>query len=244
MFELSLYHIVYWYRGSETCLFECPHQRLGYIVDRSQDWRLTILCAATHKTERGDHDFCLSRSLYTDTHPTNRERAVTAGIGPRTSSPGVARSTNWATTVAVKKKNINWCLARLELFINLQRQSHLFLSFHSFCPRLYKNVFKLFFLTYLQIPWLFINLTWYVKESTQGWKSSPSSLKGIYQFSVTCTTYNSLWAYLLGFIFLFTRSNNEFVSPGNKTFHLLVTLQKSRLWPSSCKTNFTQKGLL
>ena len=29
--------------------------------------RLTILRAATHETELGDHDFCLSRSHYTDT---------------------------------------------------------------------------------------------------------------------------------------------------------------------------------
>ena len=55
--------------------------------------RLTILRAATHKTELGDHDFCLSRSHYTDTDPTCRERAATAGIEPGTSSPGVARST-------------------------------------------------------------------------------------------------------------------------------------------------------
>ena len=55
--------------------------------------RLTILRAATHETELGDHDFCLSRSHYTDTDPTCRERATTAGIEPGTSSPGVARST-------------------------------------------------------------------------------------------------------------------------------------------------------
>ena len=55
--------------------------------------RLTILPAATHETELGDHDFCLSRSHYTDTDPTCRERAATAGIEPGTSSPGVARST-------------------------------------------------------------------------------------------------------------------------------------------------------
>ena len=54
---------------------------------------LTILRAATHETELGDHDFCLSRSHYTDTDPTSRERAATAGIEPGTSSPGVARST-------------------------------------------------------------------------------------------------------------------------------------------------------
>ena len=55
--------------------------------------RLTILRAATHETELGDYDFCLSRSHYTDTDPTCRERAATAGIEPGTSSPGVARST-------------------------------------------------------------------------------------------------------------------------------------------------------
>ena len=55
--------------------------------------RLTILRAATHETELGDHDFCLSRSHYTDTDPTSRERAATAGIEPGSSSPGVARST-------------------------------------------------------------------------------------------------------------------------------------------------------
>ena len=59
--------------------------------------RLTILRAATHETELGDHDFCLSPSHYSDTDPTRRERAATAGIKPRTSSPGIARSTGWAT---------------------------------------------------------------------------------------------------------------------------------------------------
>ena len=68
------------------------------IADGSQDWRLTILRAATLETERGDHDFRLSWSHYTDTVPTSRERAVTAGIDPRTSSPVVARSTDRATT--------------------------------------------------------------------------------------------------------------------------------------------------
>ena len=55
--------------------------------------RLTILRAATHEAELGDHDFYLSRSHYTDTDPTCRERAAIAGIEPGTSSPGVARST-------------------------------------------------------------------------------------------------------------------------------------------------------
>ena len=42
--------------------------------------RLTILRAVTRETELGDHDFCLSRSHYTDTDPNSRERAATAGI--------------------------------------------------------------------------------------------------------------------------------------------------------------------
>ena len=46
--------------------------------------RLTISRAATHETELGDHDFYLSRSHYTDTDPTSRERAASAGIEPGT----------------------------------------------------------------------------------------------------------------------------------------------------------------
>ena len=42
-----------------------PHQQLGNVTDGSQDLRLTILRATTHETERGGHDFCLSRSHYT-----------------------------------------------------------------------------------------------------------------------------------------------------------------------------------
>ena len=71
----------------------------SYIAEGSQDWRLTILSAATHETERGDHDFCLSWSNYTDTYPTSRERAATAGIEPGTFWPGVTRSTDWATAL-------------------------------------------------------------------------------------------------------------------------------------------------
>ena len=74
-----------------------PRQHLGYISDGSQDWRLTILRAATHETERGNHDFCLSRSHYTDTDPTSRKRLVSVGIELTASSPGVARSTDRAT---------------------------------------------------------------------------------------------------------------------------------------------------
>ena len=44
--------------------------------------RLTILHAATHETELGVHDFCLSRSHYTDTDPASRERIQ------RESNPG------------------------------------------------------------------------------------------------------------------------------------------------------------
>ena len=54
---------------------------------------VVFLFAATHETELGDPDFCLSRSHYTDTDPTCRERAATTGIEPGTSSPRVARST-------------------------------------------------------------------------------------------------------------------------------------------------------
>ena len=71
-----------------------PRQQLSYVATGSQDWHLTILRAATHKTEWRDNDFCLSRSHYTDTDPTSRERAATAGIEPRTSTPGVAHSTD------------------------------------------------------------------------------------------------------------------------------------------------------
>ena len=82
------------------CLFVCL---VGFLTSSSttrlhrgrapRQERLTILRAATHETELGDHDFCLSRSHYTDTDPTCREWAATAGIEPGTSSPGVARST-------------------------------------------------------------------------------------------------------------------------------------------------------
>ena len=84
----------------KACLFVCL---FGFLTSSSttrlyhgrapRQERLTILRAATHETELGDHDFCLSRSHYTDTDPTCRERAATAGIKPGTSSPGVARST-------------------------------------------------------------------------------------------------------------------------------------------------------
>ena len=49
-----------------------------YIADECQDCRLTILRAATHETERGDHDSCLSRLHYIGTDPTSREWVVTS----------------------------------------------------------------------------------------------------------------------------------------------------------------------
>ena len=52
--------------------FLTPSSTTRLYRGRSQDWRLAILRAATHETEWGDHDFCLSRSQYTDTDPTSR----------------------------------------------------------------------------------------------------------------------------------------------------------------------------
>ena len=79
-------------RKSElVCLF-------GWFLNVLVTWiyhgRVPILRPATHETEQGDHDFCLSRSHYTDTDPTRRERVDRAGIEPMTASPEVARSTD------------------------------------------------------------------------------------------------------------------------------------------------------
>ena len=92
-------HLSFFRFPKELCLFVCL---FGFLTSSSttrlyrgrapRQERLTILRAATHETELGDHDFCLSRSHYIDTDPTCRERAATAGIEPGTSSPGVARS--------------------------------------------------------------------------------------------------------------------------------------------------------
>ena len=77
------------YSPVRFCLFVCL---FGFLTSSSttrlyrgrapRQERLTILRAATHETELGDHDFCLSRSHYTDTDPTCRERAATAGFEP------------------------------------------------------------------------------------------------------------------------------------------------------------------
>ena len=96
LFTLSSYQLV--------CLFGWFGWFLNVLVNYQvisrtgpKTERLTILHAATHEAELGDHDFCLSRSHYTDTDPTSREWAATAGIKPGTSSPGVVRFTAWAT---------------------------------------------------------------------------------------------------------------------------------------------------
>ena len=49
-------------------------------MDGSRDCRLTISHVATHMKERGDHDFCHSRSHNTDTDPTSREQPATAEL--------------------------------------------------------------------------------------------------------------------------------------------------------------------
>ena len=63
---------------------------LNVLVNNQAIWRtgskterLTILRATTHETELADHDSCLSRSHYTDTDPTSRER-----WSQRESNPG------------------------------------------------------------------------------------------------------------------------------------------------------------
>ena len=55
---------------------------------------------------RGDHDFCLSQSHYTDTDPTSRDRRP-----QRESNPEPPRSTDWATAV------YNFTEAHLEDYI-------------------------------------------------------------------------------------------------------------------------------
>ena len=63
----------------ELCLFVCldskhPRQQLDYITDVPRLTSDNCMCCHT-KAERGDHDFCLSRSHYIDTDPTSRDRA-------------------------------------------------------------------------------------------------------------------------------------------------------------------------
>ena len=80
-----------------------------YVISRAgpKTGRLNILRAATHETELGDHDFCLSRSHYTDTDPTSRERAATAGIEPETSSRALYRLSKLAPPPPNNSNNNN-----------------------------------------------------------------------------------------------------------------------------------------
>ena len=72
-------------------------------VSRLKSYKFT--CCHT-ETELGVHDFCLSRSHYTDTDPTSGGRAVTARIEPTSSSSGVACCTDWATASPKGKTGI------------------------------------------------------------------------------------------------------------------------------------------
>ena len=65
-FKCSLYCLFGW------LVSQRPHQQLGYLADRSQDRRLTILRAATHETEWGDHEH-----QYEYTHPLARAVQLT-----------------------------------------------------------------------------------------------------------------------------------------------------------------------
>ena len=78
-----------------------------------------------HTRQRGDHDFCLSRSHYTDTDPISRERATTARIEPRTSShlptelprPPISRRLH--LLVVWFKDHVTWFLASAILLCSL-----------------------------------------------------------------------------------------------------------------------------
>ena len=102
-----------------TCLFVLFVRFLNVLV-------LPILRATTHETELGQNDFCLSWSHYTDTDPTSRERAATAGIKPGTSSPGVACSTDWATA-----PRGTTCSLSIMIDYDLHLHSSLSLDFYS-----------------------------------------------------------------------------------------------------------------
>ena len=90
------------------------------------------------RQERGDHDFCLSRSQYTDTNPISRERAATAGIEPKTSSPGVARSTDRATASPCRRqlskpkdKDLNRVKVRIQKYYNSEFTADMVVSSHN-----------------------------------------------------------------------------------------------------------------
>ena len=84
-----------------VCLFRLLMSSRATGLCRARVPRLTpdsfTRCKTETETEGGDHDFCLRRSHYIDNNPISWERVAAAGIEPRTSSSGVAHSTDWAT---------------------------------------------------------------------------------------------------------------------------------------------------
>ena len=70
-------------------------QQLGYIAHEPQD-RASDNFMSCHTWDRAGRPRLLSQPVTLYWHdPTSREWAATAGIEPGTSSPGVARSTDW-----------------------------------------------------------------------------------------------------------------------------------------------------
>ena len=63
-----------------VCLFGFSMSSSATSLYRGSVPRLTTLGAATHETEWGDHEFCLSRSHCTDTDPTSRKQVATAAV--------------------------------------------------------------------------------------------------------------------------------------------------------------------
>ena len=85
--------------------------------------RLTILHAATHETELGDHDFCLSRSHYTDTDPTSKF-CLTETCKEYVRDVHVRDS--WKLQFYVKREILGSCH-------HYARQLHCSLFFYCFC---------------------------------------------------------------------------------------------------------------
>ena len=78
--------------------------------ERLRQERLTILRAATHETELGDHGFCFSRSHYTDTDPISSKWFARVGIELLVYWWEAAHSTNWATEPTTLLKREMWKL--------------------------------------------------------------------------------------------------------------------------------------
>ena len=73
-------------RQSVWQFYVLPHMR--------QSWETMTSVSACH--------------IITDTDPTSRERAVTAAIETGTSSPEVARSTDWAILPSINENIMDW----------------------------------------------------------------------------------------------------------------------------------------